>query len=79
MWVGKFCKVIHHSNISSMGKCTRFFFFFCLVFVAARDFSRGGEWGLLSGSGSWTSHCSGFSSCGALALGHMGTVGGTAA
>ena len=51
----------------------------CSVFVAARDFSICGEWGLLSGSGSRASHCSGFSFCGALALGHTGTVGGTGA
>ena len=36
------------------------------------DFSRCGEWGLLSSCGVLASHCGGFSFCGAQALGHMG-------
>ena len=37
-------------------------------------FSSPSEWRLLSGCGSQVSHCSGFSCCGAQALGHMASV-----
>ena len=35
-------------------------------------FSSCSEWGLLSRSGAWASHCGGFSCCGAQALGQEG-------
>ena len=37
-------------------------------------FSSFGKWGLLSSCGVWASCCSGFSCCGALALGHVGSL-----
>ena len=51
-----------------------FFFFTCLflaapgLFVCVRVLSSCGERGLLSSCGSWASHCSGLSRCGAWAL-----------
>ena len=38
------------------------------------EFSSCHEQGLLSSCGAWASHCSGFSCCGAVTLGLMGSV-----
>ena len=46
------------------------FIFGCAVsFLLHRLFSSFGEWGLLSIRGAWDSHYSGFSCCGAWAVG----------
>ena len=43
----------------------------CWVFIAAQASLQLQPWGLLSSCGVWASHCSGFSCCGAWALGLM--------
>ena len=54
--------------------------FICLSLIVSglhccvQSFSSCSEQGQLSSSGAWASHCSGFSCCGAQALGHAGSV-----
>lgn len=50
------------------------YFWLCWVYIAALAFSSGGEWGLLSSCSARASHRSGFSCCGAQALGSWASV-----
>ena len=66
------CTILH-SHLQSVR--ITFFFQLCWVFIAAcRLFSSCSEWWLLSSCSAQASHCSGFSCCGAQALGCMGSV-----
>ena len=70
------------SNISKCFRMHTLLYLICLfyawrswVFTAAQAFSGGSEQGLLSSCGVRASHCGGFSSCRAQALGRQASVG----
>ena len=70
---------VRHKWATSLSFLCLFKKIFIYLFLAAlglhcytRALSSCGEWGLTSSCGVWASHCSGFSCCGAWALGHVG-------